>query len=81
VQLALLKLGVSFRVAAAITKIIKSTPGDQLVLDIRQAKAQLAQTTDGEFDANALHQVLESAQTKIAQITEMIEVSRRPQTV
>lgn len=81
VQLALLKLGVSFRVAAAITKIIKNTPGDQLVLDIRQAKAQLAQTTDGEFDANALHQVLESAQTKIAQITEMIEVSRRPQTV
>lgn len=79
VQLALVEGNVALRVAAAFTGAIRSASGEQLVLNIAQAKAQLERaSTGGNLDVADLQQRLDSARSQLEQIADLIEDTSQP---
>lgn len=79
VQLALVEGNVALRVAAAFTGAIRSAGGEQLVLNIAQAKAQLERASaGGKLDVADLQQRLDSARSQLEQIAELIEDTSQP---
>lgn len=78
VQLALVEGNVALRVAAAFTGAIRSASGEQLVLNIGQAKAQLERASASQLDVADLQQRLDTARSQVEQIAELIEDTSQP---
>lgn len=79
VQLALVEGNVALRVAAAFTSAIRSASGEQLVLNIAQARAQLERASAGSsLDVAELQQRLDTARSQLDQIAELIEDTSQP---
>jgi hypothetical protein len=79
VQIALVEGNVALRVAAAFTSAIRSASGEQLVLNIGQAKAQLERASAGAgLDVADLQQRLDTARSQLDQIAELIEDTSQP---
>lgn len=80
VQHALIKALPAFRVTSAISRVIMASKSEQLVFNVEQARKQFSQVADSELDIQGLNPLLDSAQAKIAQVAEMIELDqpRRP---